>query len=252
MFEDIGLYRSTPSCWFADEARLFNFFSLSRLATATLNFQKRINMKLDSPLAKFGHGIIHRKRSFNLLNVFPHIRTVGVWRARLGLQITVFPLRIRIHLAAAFSSRPLLRHFRFPQDFLSGIAWVISGSGPFRNCVESIGNWVTSDRDLGTTTIGNWVSPNRDLGESRARFGTPRYSSGIANRVSRNSSGTESLAPRSKLWLQTSDPRSTVAGLPLLAILTDYFTKTCSDSAEGFESRRPRLIREVYIADSNA
>ena len=108
------------------------------------------------------------------------------------------------------------------------------------------------DRELGRTMLGIWVSPNRDLGESRARFGTPRYSSGIANRVSRNSSGTESLAPRSKLWLQTSDPRSTVAGLPLLAIFTDYFTKTCSDSAEGFESRRPRLIREVYIADSNA
>ena len=51
------------------------------------------------------------------------------------------------------------------------------------------------DRDLGRTMLGIWVSPNRDLGESRARFGTPRYSSGIANRVSRNSSGTESLAP---------------------------------------------------------
>ena len=36
-----------------------------------------------------------------------------------------------------------VRHFRFPLDFLSGIAWVISGSGPFQNCVESIGNWAT-------------------------------------------------------------------------------------------------------------
>ena len=91
------------------------------------------------------------------------------------------------------------------------------------------------------------MSPELYLGRPKLARGA-KYSSGIANRVSRNSSGTESLAPRSKLWLQTSDPRSTDAGLPWLAIFADYFTKTCSDNAEGFESRRPRLISEVYIA----
>ena len=55
-------------------------------------------MRLDTPLTKFGHGIIHRKRSFQLSNVLPYIRAVG---ARRGLQIIEFPLLSHTHCGMA-------------------------------------------------------------------------------------------------------------------------------------------------------
>ena len=42
-------------------------------------------MRLDSPLTKLGHGIVHRKRIFQLLNVLLVSQAVDAWRARLGL-----------------------------------------------------------------------------------------------------------------------------------------------------------------------